>query len=261
MVESKKRKFPQELFGRFSSKADFLRYFKEQMQLYVPPDHMVSYRFALTFGMFKINKDFLKTVFLNEKKLLKLSDVKFVQVPMYDELSVVTLWPLMQQDAEFMQYFPDKMPKGRMPDRDFFFNVLNTLQNPYCQALIKHAGEQRNTAQEGEQMDKAIEITDEWWDQLNSLPFISRKYNYTTNVCLDHKGRTIHLLKQGSKQSNAPKKRRKVQLMSTPAEFNAGQQQEEVKDKRGDAMMIDSSFKTVIPIIKSTTRKNPDNKM
>ena len=58
--------------------------------------------------------------------------MKFVQVPMYDELSVVALWPLMRQDVEFMQYFPDKMPKGRMPDREFFFNVLNTLQNQYC---------------------------------------------------------------------------------------------------------------------------------
>ena len=127
MVESKKRKMPQELFGRFSSKADFLRYFKEQMQLYVPPDHMVSWITFLTTYMSKINKDFLKEVFLNQKKLLKLSDVKFVQVPLYDELSVVKLYPLMQQDVEFMKHFPDKMPKGKMPDRDFFFNVLNTL--------------------------------------------------------------------------------------------------------------------------------------
>ena len=97
------------------------------MQLYVPPDHMVSWITLLTAYMSKINKDFLKEVFLNHKKLLKLSDVKFVQVPMYDELSVVKLWPLMQQDVEFMQYFPDKMPKGRVPDREFFFNVLNTL--------------------------------------------------------------------------------------------------------------------------------------
>jgi hypothetical protein len=29
---------PNELLGRFSSKADFIRYFKEQLQLYVPPD-------------------------------------------------------------------------------------------------------------------------------------------------------------------------------------------------------------------------------
>ena len=44
--------------------------------------------------------------------------------------------------------------------------------------------------------------------------------------------------------------------MSTPAEFNAGQQQEEEKDKGGDAMMIESSFKTVTPVIKMPLRKH-----
>jgi hypothetical protein len=29
-----------ELMGRFSFKVDFLKYFKEQLQLYCPPDHM-----------------------------------------------------------------------------------------------------------------------------------------------------------------------------------------------------------------------------
>jgi hypothetical protein len=64
---------------------------------------------------------------------------------MYDELSVLKLWPLMQQSESFMQYFPDKMAKGRVPDRAYFFNVLNTLENEYCQKLVSHAGEMRNS--------------------------------------------------------------------------------------------------------------------
>ena len=43
------------------------------------------------------------------------------------------------------------------------------------------------------------------------------------------------MLKQGSKKSNEGKKRRKVPLKCTPAEFNAGQQQEEAKANEGDA--------------------------
>ena len=54
-----------------------------------------------------VNKDFLKQVFIHEKKLLKLSEVKFKHVPLYDELSVVKLWPLMQEDKEFMQFMPE----------------------------------------------------------------------------------------------------------------------------------------------------------
>ena len=52
------------------------------MQLYLPPEFM-------------INKDFLKEVFIEEKSLLRLDEVKRVNVPLYDELSVVSLWPMM----------------------------------------------------------------------------------------------------------------------------------------------------------------------
>ena len=44
-----------------------------------------------------------------------------------------------------MMYFPTKMAKGRVPNREYFFNVLNTLENEYCQKLISHAGEMRNS--------------------------------------------------------------------------------------------------------------------
>ena len=65
-----------------------------------------------------INKDFLKEVLAERKDLLELSKVKFKPVPLYDELSVVQLWPLMKDDKDFMLYMPDKLPKGRIPDRD-----------------------------------------------------------------------------------------------------------------------------------------------
>ena len=65
-----------------------------------------------------INKDFLKEVLAERKDLLKLSDVKFIHVPLYDELSVVKLWPMLKTDKEFMLYMPDKLPVGRVPDRE-----------------------------------------------------------------------------------------------------------------------------------------------
>ena len=40
-----------------------------------------------------VNKDFLKAVFMEEKGLLKLSEVKFKNVPFYDELAVKKIWP------------------------------------------------------------------------------------------------------------------------------------------------------------------------
>ena len=78
-----------------------------------------------------LTKDFLKEVLTEEKCLLKLDQVKRVNVPFYDELSVVNLWPMMQSDETFMRYFPSKMAKGRVPDREYFFNLLNTFQPDY----------------------------------------------------------------------------------------------------------------------------------
>ena len=52
-------------------------------------------------------------------------------MPMYDELAVVNLWPDMQADEDFMQYFPDRMAKNRLPERDYFFNIMNSLMEEY----------------------------------------------------------------------------------------------------------------------------------
>ncbi len=78
-----------------------------------------------------INKDFLKQVLTEEKELLLIKDVRFINVPMYDELEVKRLYPEMQNSSDFTKFFPDKMPKGRLPDRDYFFNVMNTVNPDY----------------------------------------------------------------------------------------------------------------------------------
>jgi hypothetical protein len=60
-----------------------------------------------------INKDFLKDVLSEKKRLINLKDVIFVCVPKYDELSVKNIYPMIQKDKELMAFFPDKLPKGR----------------------------------------------------------------------------------------------------------------------------------------------------
>ena len=44
-------------------------------------------------------------------------------------------------DDEFMKYMPDPTPDGRLPDRAYFWNVLNTVQNVYVKNVIQHANE------------------------------------------------------------------------------------------------------------------------
>ena len=39
---SKKRTMmPTELFGKFSAKSDFIKYFRDSLQLYLPPEYMM----------------------------------------------------------------------------------------------------------------------------------------------------------------------------------------------------------------------------
>ena len=95
-----------------------------------------------------LNKDFLKKVLKEEKKLLSLKEVKYVNVPHYEQLSVKRFWPILRQDETLMKYMPDFTNENKVPDRVYFWNVANTLQNDYVQKVLKHANEQRMKAQE-----------------------------------------------------------------------------------------------------------------
>ena len=86
---------------------------------------------------------------------------------MYDELSVKRLWPDMKNTSDFMKFFPDRLPKGRLPDRDYFFNIMNTVNPDYTSQLIKHANEQRHSVENERQALQAIEVTEGWLDKLN----------------------------------------------------------------------------------------------
>ena len=113
-------------------------------------------------------------MFAGKKKFLKKGDIRGVTAPLYDELSVSNLWPMMQQNERFMLYFPDKYAKGRFPTREYFFNVLNTLETEYCQQIIKHANEMRTSVKNEARAQEQVEITDEWWETLQANPFISK---------------------------------------------------------------------------------------
>ena len=66
-----------------------------------------------------------------KKKLLSLNEVKHVNVPHYDELSVKKWYPMLKEDENFFSYMPDATAEGRLPERIYFWNVANTVQNEY----------------------------------------------------------------------------------------------------------------------------------
>ena len=58
-------------------------------------------------------KDYAKEIFSDKKKLIKKKDIKIVEVPKFDELSVKNLYHKFMTLDGMDEYFPSAYPKGR----------------------------------------------------------------------------------------------------------------------------------------------------
>ena len=81
-------------------------------------------------------KDYAKLVFSGAKKLLKNRDVRHVEVTKFDELSVKNLYDEFMALEGVKHYFPDSYPKGRVCDREYMFNIVNTLHENVVSELL-----------------------------------------------------------------------------------------------------------------------------
>ena len=94
----------------------------------------------------QVNKDFLKQVFCEEKKLMKKNQAVPIEVPAYEELSVKRMWPMLKKDRDFAMYFPDHFSGDKGPSRDYFFAILNAMYPDYLAQIMNHANEMPWTA-------------------------------------------------------------------------------------------------------------------
>ena len=101
-----------------------------------------------------------------KKQLLKKAEIRTIQVPHYDELSVKAIWPQFKKDEAMAKYFPDKFPIGKGPPREYFFNVLNTVHPDYLEQVMDHANKQRMTAEGADIKQQSIHISQYWDEQL-----------------------------------------------------------------------------------------------
>ena len=107
-------------------------------------------------------KDFAKQVFKGEKRLMKNRDKKGVVVIKYDELSVKNLYEKFMKLEGVAQYFPTTYPKGRVCDREYLFNIVNTLHEDVVTELLEYALEQRYKLNEDFQKKESVMISDHW---------------------------------------------------------------------------------------------------
>ena len=115
--------------------------------------------------------------------------------------------------------------------------MLNTQNEEYVQMLIDHAIAQRTSPGATNLEDQVVEIAEDWLQQLQEVPFISKR-----------PGKTIHLIKKASKPVPQERKRRKISLMGTLQEFKAYQ----AASVEGDVDMerVQASFKDITDQLK-----------
>ena len=123
-------------------------------------------------------KDFAKEVFAGRKRLLKMREVKFINVTKFEELSVKGLYDKFIGLEGMKFYFPDKYPKGRQCDREYMFNVANTLYEEITTELIHHAHLQRNHIETDKKKQESVLISDHWKNELKSLPMSASVSHY-----------------------------------------------------------------------------------
>ena len=80
-----------------------------------------------------MNKDFYKAIFSGEKKLFHISEVKHIIVPKLQELSVKNLAEQIKNDDALKKYLPDKWEATKKLDRDWLFNIINTVHPGFLQ--------------------------------------------------------------------------------------------------------------------------------
>lgn len=65
--------------------------------------------------------------------------VQRIKIPTWPELAVANLWPTVIKDPVLKNYFPDQMPKGKVPDREYFWGVIHTVKPGYFKGLVNSA--------------------------------------------------------------------------------------------------------------------------
>ena len=110
----------------------------------------------------QVTKDFLKDVLQGKKNLLKMDQVKFVNVPAFDEIGVKYVYQKVLQLDGMAQYFPDKFPKNTQCDKSYFYNVWNTIYPAQVKEVIQYANKQRYTISNDKAAENSIVMSEDW---------------------------------------------------------------------------------------------------
>ena len=103
-----------------------------------------------------------------------MQEVKQINVPKLQELSLKSLGASLAGDERLAQYLPDKWQEKGKLDRVWVFNVINSVYPGYLEQVIGHAQRQRQQADGEEEAKETITVSEEWRRRLAETTFISK---------------------------------------------------------------------------------------
>lgn len=98
-----------------------------------------------------------------------------IKVPRFEEINVKDVEALYKDDPQLQKYLPEVKAEGKFISRKFFFNILNTVYPDVVPRIIEVARAKRHKDDMEGEKRKVIEISEEWLDELKSVPFKSSK--------------------------------------------------------------------------------------
>ena len=94
-------------------------------------------------------KTFMGAILTGKRQFLFKSDVPVLSAPKWPELGLKAVWTRVSGDRILMSYFPPMESKSsKLPPRDFFWGVLQSLRPEYCETLIAEAAAKRSELQD-----------------------------------------------------------------------------------------------------------------
>ena len=104
------------------------------------------------------------------------------EISNFSELSVKKLWPLAQENADLVKFLPD-LKDSQLPEKEFFFGVLNTLMPDEMRMLLADATKSR-APQNSEDNGDLIELNQEFVEKVDLLFSMKSKEKCWVTVVL-----------------------------------------------------------------------------
>ena len=107
--------------------------------------------------------------------MLRISELKDLNVPMYPEISVKNLWDVFKHKDDVIRYFPD-YSETQQPERRYLINILKTIEYDYMVKVIDNAHKVRNVDSNIEK-SQVIEIKPSLLDEMLNAKFNSSNHD------------------------------------------------------------------------------------